>query len=237
MHRLAAEIEAVDPRFRAGALFRARAATLAAFADIRAGLRAGMTEDEARRLALDVFAAAGVAKHWHKPYVRFGPGTALTFHDPLQPEYRLRSGDACSIDLGPAVPDAELGLDVEGDYGDTFVFEGDRAPNPDVERCAEAARAVFREARDAWLRERLTGIELYAFMRERAEARGYVLLPKVDGHRLSDFPHHRHAKERLAEIPFAPTSSHWVLELQLNDPAGRFGAFFEDLLFDESTAV
>ncbi|MBS1960797.1 MAG: hypothetical protein JST04_01170 [Bdellovibrionales bacterium] len=55
-------------------------------------------------------------------------------------------------------------------------------------------------------------------------------MEKVDGHRMADFPHHRYAKERLAEVPFVPSPDLWVLELQLNDPANRFGAFFEDLL-------
>jgi methionyl aminopeptidase len=228
--RSPAEIEAVDPKFLVAGLLAARAKTIEVFARIRRDLTAGMTEDDARKFALDHFRESGVTKHWHKPYIRFGAGTSLTFHEPLQPEYRLRDGDPVSIDLGPAWPDPERGLEYEGDYGDTFVFAGDRVPNPEAERCAESARIIFSETATAWRGRSLDGKAMYAFMLRRARELGYVLREKVDGHRLADFPHQRYAKERLAETPFVPRDSHWVLELQLNDRAGRFGAFFEDIL-------
>jgi hypothetical protein len=81
----------------------------------------GMTEREAMKMAFEVFKENGVTKHWHKPYVRFGPGTALSFNDPLQSDYRLQKDDPFYIDLGPAWRDEETGIEYEGDVGN-FLF-------------------------------------------------------------------------------------------------------------------
>jgi Xaa-Pro aminopeptidase len=219
-------LEGVSPRFVNEGLLRARAKTISVLAQIREGLRPGMTEDDARKYSLEVFASHGVKKHWHKPYLRFGPGTALTFHDPLQPDYRLREGDPYYIDLGPVWADPERGLEYEGDYGDTFVL----GVNREAENCARAARELFAETCAQWKQKGLTGEQLYAFAKSGAEQRGYRLAEAVDGHRLSDFPHHKYSKERLAGVAFQPSKSLWVLEIQIVDAKSRFGAFFEDIL-------
>lgn len=222
------KLESVDPRFVEAGLRRARDRTLAVFDQIRNELREEMTEDDARKLALRISADHGTRKHWHKPYIRFDSGTLLTFNDPLQPENRLKLGDPVYIDLGPAWKDLELGLEYEGDYGDTFVYGGD-ALNPTAARCAEAARSLFDEARVLWNSQRTSGSEIYAFLRKRAATMGYALVDDVLGHRVSDFPHHRHSKANLAAVDFMPSPSLWVLEVMIQDPAHRCGAFFEDL--------
>lgn len=51
-----------------------------------------------------------------------------------------------------------------------------------------------------------------------------------DGHRISDFPRHKYTLERVANFPIKATDSLWILELQINDPKNRFGAFYEDIL-------
>lgn len=219
-------MEAVDPKFVTEGLLRAREKTIAGLATLRGELKEGMTEDEARKLALRVFREQGVTKHWHKPYIRFGAGTTLTFNDPLQPDYRLQTGDPYYIDLGPVWSDPELGLEYEGDYGDTFVF----GENAEAEKCAATARQLFGEAKSAWRSQSLSGQGLYEFLRRRSHEMGYLLVDGVEGHRVADFPHHRYSKAQLATVPFFPSAAVWVLELQLNDPQRRFGAFFEDLL-------
>ena len=219
-------LEAVDPRFLLEGLLAARQKTVEAVELIRASLRAGMTEDEAREQSMGILARLGASKHWHKPYIRFGPGTVLTFHEPLQPDYRLQEGDPFYVDIGPVWCDPKAGLDYEGDYGDTFVL----GSNPDAERCAAAARSLFAEARRDWKEGRRRGAEIYALLKRRAAERGYDLLERAAGHRLGDFPHHRHSKEQLAKIAFYPSPSLWVLEVQIVHTASRFGAFFEDLL-------
>lgn len=205
-------------------LLRAREKTIEVLEEIRTELKAGMTEDDARKLALDIFARHGVKKHWHKPYIRFGAGTTMTFHQPLQPDYRLREHDPYYLDLGPVW---EIdGMEYEGDYGDTFVF----GTNSSAAVCAAVAQRLYSEARALWQAKGLDGKAIYAFLEKRAQELGHRLVPNVDGHRIGDFPHQKYTKERLAALADAPPSGLWVLEVMITDADGRYGAFFEDIL-------
>ena len=121
-----AALEAVGPEFIKAGLYRARDKTKAVFETLKASLKEGMTEDEGRKMTLDVFANLGVKKHWHRPYVRFGLGTSLCFNDPVQPNYHLQKNDACYIDLGPVWRDDETGIEYEGDYGRLICFRRKR---------------------------------------------------------------------------------------------------------------
>jgi hypothetical protein len=56
----------------------------------------------------------------------------------------------------------------------------------------------------------------------------------MSGHRLSEFPHAAHHKGALADAPFTPSPGLWMLEIQLRHPTRPFGAFYEDLLLDDS---
>ena len=231
LHYISASINAdalqtVDPRFIREKLLHAQMQSWNVLKRIKDEINQGTTEDEARKLALKICSGFGVSKHWHKPYIRFGTGTTLTFHDPLQSEYRLQTGDPFYIDLGPVWHDAESGLDYEGDVGDTFIF----GENSEAEKCAETARTLFQEAKSKWQTGCLTGCEIYVFLNRRASELGYALLEKVDGHRLGDFPHQKYSKERLAKLPFCPKSSLWVLEVQITHPELKIGSFYEDLL-------
>lgn len=48
-------------------LLKAREKTWQVLHEIRETLRPGLTEDDARKLSLDIFREHGVVKHWHKP--------------------------------------------------------------------------------------------------------------------------------------------------------------------------
>jgi len=222
------KLEAVHPQFLRAGLLDARKRTWEAFDRIREILAVDMTEPEARVLSREILASMGSPRDWHKPYLRFGPGTALTFHDATQREYPLAEGDAVYIDLGPVWPGtgAHEGLEYEGDVGATFAF----GANPEVERCAETAKHLFDETAEAWRRGKLSGEGLYAFLAERTEQSGYRLDPRVEGHRLADYPHNRYSDTHLAKLPFEPAPLLWVLEVQIADRSGRFGAFYEDIL-------
>jgi Xaa-Pro aminopeptidase len=219
-------LEAVHPDFVREGLLDARDKTWRAFERIRERLVAGMTEGEARAMARAELQAMGSPRDWHKPYVRFGPGTALTFHDPTQREYRLAPGDAVYIDLGPVWPSGDGALEYEGDVGATFAF----GENPEVEACAATARRLFEETAEAWRRGTLSGEALYGFLAERVAGTEYRLDPRVEGHRVADYPHSRYTTAHLKRLPFAPTPWLWVLEVQIAHRSGRFGAFFEDVL-------
>ncbi|NDG84832.1 MAG: M24 family metallopeptidase [Proteobacteria bacterium] len=225
------DLEAVGAAEAAKGLMRAREKTIEVFKMVQRELKAGMTEPEACKLAMTVFADHGVKKHWHRVYARIGAGTCLTFNEPRASGAVLGENDPVYFDLGPVWSDPDLGVEFEGDYGDTFIFDGGGSgTNPSATRCAEAARALFKRARDAWKNENLSGQEIYEKMRRENEGSGYALHPGVLGHRVSDFPHHRFTKANLGTIPFTPVPDLWVLEVHLTDPVNKTGAFFEDLL-------
>lgn len=223
------DIEAVDPKFVLEGFLATRQKTWRVLHEIHQALKEGMTEDDARRLSLQIFSDHGVEKHWHKPYIRFGPGTTLTYHDPFQKEYRLQANDPLFIDLGPIWPDPETGISYEGDVGDSFVF----GYHPKAAACGHAVRLLFEMGQKAWREKKLSGQQLYAFLKEKAHDMGYRLLEHVDGHRLGDFPHHKYTKERLASVQFHPKVNAWVLEIHIVDDAEKIGAFFEDLLMEK----
>jgi hypothetical protein len=225
-----AKIEAVDPQFIHETQLKAQKRTWEVLQTIRSQLQVGMTENDARLLALDIFKALGVTKHWHRSYVRLGPGTTLTFNDPIQPDYKLQANDPVYLDLGPVWPSSTLGvegtLEYEGDAGDSFVF----GVNVEATRCIETVRDLFVEARTQWIDGKLTGEGIYTFLKSRALDLGYDLVEHVDGHRMSDFPHQKYTKEKLSQLTFRPTEGLWILEVMIKHPTLPIGAFFEDLL-------
>ena len=222
------KVEAVDPAFLTKELLRAREKTWRLFAEIQGKLREGMTELQARQVVVETSRKHGIEKHWHRPYIRFGPGTALSFHDAIQEEWPLQRGDCVYIDIGPVWPDLERGLEYEGDVADTFVFGASADPGP--AECAATARQLFLEAEKQWRIEGISGKKIYSFLSKSAEELGYLLQKEVDGHRISDFPHHKFSRERLANFDFSPSNHLWVLEVQILHPSKKYGAFFEDIL-------
>lgn len=232
LHALGANIdqttlEQVGEGFVKQGLIQARKKTIQLLQEIQAELREGLTEDEARKLAMKIaLDHHGIKKHWHKCYIRFGAGTRLTFNDPLQVDYRLQPNDPYYLDLGPVWMDQTTGIEYEGDYGDTFVF----GKNETAETCIRTVHTLFEEARGKWSAEKITGQDLYAFLKQRTNTLGYELVDDVDGHRVSDFPHHRYTKAGLGEMTFTPSDTLWILEVMIRDPRAGIGAFFEDVL-------
>lgn len=231
-------IEALDPRVTQQALLRAQQRAWQAVAAVYRALTPGLTETEGRKLATEVLSGLGVVKHWHRPHLRFGPGTALTFDDPLQDDHPLQVGDPVYIDLGPVYHDALTGLDLEADVGATLHLGLPR--DPASAACGQAAKTLFDLGNAHWQAERPTGFALYAYLAEEADRMGYVLRQDVPGHRLSELPHHRHSRAGINQMHFTPTSGLWILEIQLSPKhlaPGQpvFGAFYEDLL--AATAV
>jgi hypothetical protein len=139
-------LEAVDPRFIKEGIYHARDKTKLALQKIHAAITIGMTEEEGRKLALEICATMGATKHWHTPHVRFGAGTLLNFNDKRRSDRQLELGNACYIDLGPVWTDPAHELSYEGDYGDSFVF----GENPDAELCVSACHQLFQEAQNEW---------------------------------------------------------------------------------------
>ena len=205
-------------------LLAQRARTHEAIMAIAADIRPGMLEEEAVELAGSMLAERNMRRGWHKINLRFGINTTLHFRSPSQPGVVLGDNDIFFIDIGPVFERWE------GDGGDTFLVGQDTRRA----RCATDARAVFHAARRRWLAEGLSGQELYDFAAAEAARLGWVLNLDMNGHRISDFPHAAIFKGSLAQVDFTPSAGLWVLEIQIRHPTEPFGAFFEDILLDDS---
>jgi len=212
--------ETVGQRFDPALMQHAREKTWAALHGIRERMRPGISEDEAKAAALDVFRGLGYERLWHPVLIRIGANTTKTYRQRSDPNVRLGENDSYFIDLG-LVFDGH-----EGDVGDTFVV----GHAPQRQACAEAARTLFGEVADAWRAQGLSGQALYAFAGERAEAMGWRFNHAIKGHRVSDFPHSIHQGGDLGDLEVSPSSGLWILEIQIAHPTEPFGAFYEDLL-------
>ena len=212
--------ETVGQRFDPALMQHAREKTWTALHGIRERMRPGISEDEAKAAALDVFRGLGYERLWHPVLIRIGANTTKTYRQRSDPNVRLGENDSYFIDLG-LVFDGH-----EGDVGDTFVV----GHAPQRQACAEAARALFGEVADAWRAQGLSGQALYAFAGERAEAMGWRFNHAIKGHRVSDFPHSIHQGGDLGDLEASPSSGLWILEIQIAHPTEPFGAFYEDLL-------
>jgi hypothetical protein len=218
------QIEGVGEAFDMARLLQQRARTNEAVKAIAAAMRPGMLEEQAVALANSLLAGRQMRRGWHKVNLRFGVNTTLHFHTASQPGVVLGENDIFFIDIGPVFENWE------GDAGDTFVMGQDA----ELARCAADARAVFHAARHRWLAGAISGRGLYDFAAAEASRLGWVLNLDMNGHRISDFPHKAIFSGSLAQIDFAPTAGLWVLEIQIRHPTRPFGAFFEDLLLDDS---
>jgi Xaa-Pro aminopeptidase len=212
--------EAVGQRFDPARMQHAREKTWAALHGIRERMRPGISEDEAKAAAMEVFRGLGYERLWHPVLIRIGANTTKTYRQRSDPNVRLGENDSYFIDLG-LVFDGH-----EGDVGDTFVV----GHAPQRQACADAARALFGEVAAAWRAHGLSGQALYAFAGERAQAMGWRFNHAIKGHRVSDFPHSIHQGGDLGDLEALPSSGLWILEIQIAHPTEPFGAFYEDLL-------
>ncbi|AHX12073.1 (Fe-S)-binding protein [Dyella jiangningensis] len=212
--------EAVGERFDPALMQHARERSWAALQGIRARMRPGISEDEAKAMALEVFRELGMERLWHPVIIRIGPNTTKIYRERSEPGVRLGENDLYFIDLGLVFAGHE------GDVGDTFVI----GHAPQQQACAEAARQLFHLVADAWRTRGLSGEALYAFAEEQAEAMGWRLNHEIKGHRVSDFPHAVHKAGDLGELGERPSSGLWILEIQIAHPTEPYGAFYEDLL-------
>ncbi len=218
------QLEAVGPAFLKEKMLEMRAKTRGTIHAIAAACKAGMVEEDAVALAKDLLAEGDMVRGWHDVYVRFGTNTLKTFGAASDPGIVLKDNDIFLIDIGP------VWGEFEGDGGDTFTV-GDA---PDQARCAKDAKKLFHIVRKKWETTRMNGRELYEFATEEAKKMGWELNLDLSGHRLSDFPHAAIYDGPMAEVDFKPSPLLWVLEIHIRHPTAGYGAFFEDMLLDDS---
>lgn len=219
-----AELEAVGPAFVKEKMLEMRGKTRKAIHAIAAACKPGMVEEDAVQMAKDILAADDMIRGWHDVYVRFGSNTLKTFGAESQPGVVLKDNDIFFIDIGP------VRGDFEGDGGDTFTV----GEAPEMAKCAEDAKNLFHVVRKKWESTGMSGRELYDFAIEEAKAMGWELNMDLSGHRLADFPHEAIYPGPMAEVDFKPSALLWVLEIHIRHPTDGYGAFFEDMLLDDS---
>ena len=226
--------EQATPSDRRAALETAekRAETLFDEIERRELIRAGRTE---REIEQEIYAIAlqqfGVEKHWHKRIVRAGVNT-LTIAADNPPVRNIDSDDIVYVDLGPVFEDWEA------DLGRTYIL-GNHPGAPLVQALPvvfDRVQAHYRASPE------ITGAELYAFAQQAATDAGWVFGGIIAGHLVSEFAHaHIPGNKDLNRIyPGNPKrmrdpdelgrERHWILEIHLVDPDGRYGGFYERLL-------
>ncbi len=216
-------MEKVGKEFCLDSYLDAREKAIDAVRKVASLIKAGMNESHAIELIENTLANLGAQKLWHPSKVRFGKNTVKSFREKSDPQVILKDEDIYFLDIGPVFDGHEA------DYGETFIV-GD---NEDHYKTARDAKDLFQETREAWQRQKLTGVELYDFADKRANEMGYELNLKMQGHRLSDFPHALHYKGGLKSADLVPVENLWVLEIHIRSKIGEYGAFFEDILYKE----
>ena len=218
------QLERTAPAFDPTQLLAVRTMTRNAIQRIAAAVQPGMVEEDAIEMAKDLLAEANMLRGWHDVYVRFGSNTTKTFGAASDPGIVLGTDDIFLIDIGP------VWEQWEGDGGDTFVTGN----NPELRRCANDAKEIFHLVRRRWAEEGSTGKVLYDYASDEAQRRGWVLNLDLSGHRIADFPHAAIYEGPLAETDFTPSRLMWVLEIHIRHPSAAYGAFFEDMLLEDS---
>ncbi|HUN60334.1 MAG TPA: M24 family metallopeptidase [Candidatus Binataceae bacterium] len=219
-------LEKTGPNFSLAGLMSARDKTQEAISLIADAIKPGMLEEDARQIAKETLTRLGSVKGWHKILIRFGPNTIKDFVEPSEPNVRLADGDLFFLDIGP------IWDGTEGDGGETFVVG--QHPDPDMRRCVDAVKQIFVIVRKQWLTSGMTGKELYDFAARTTADMGWVLNMDLTGHRLSDYPHRALYDGTLGAVSIRPSPNLWILEVQIRRPTKAIGAFFEDLLLEDS---
>jgi Xaa-Pro aminopeptidase len=218
------DLERNGAAFSREEMLKMRAKTRAAIHAIAARVKPGMLEEDAVAMAKDMLASQGMLRGWHDVYVRFGPNTTKTFGAASDPGVILGENDIFFLDIGPVYQRWE------GDGGDTFLTGSD----PEMAKSAADARGLFHTVRKKWKDDGWTGKQLYDFAEAEAKALGWELNLDLSGHRISDFPHAAIYDGPMATVGFCPSPMVWVLEIHIRHPTRQFGAFFEDMLLDDS---
>lgn len=182
-------------------------------------IRPGMVEEDAHELYKKLMEKFGIEKNWHPPKLRFGPNTLKTFRE-VSDSHTLQEEDLFFIDIGPVVDGHEA------DYGETFTI----GSNYDHKHIMETSKKIFDEVNAYWKVNKTPGPALYKWASARASELGYHLNMGSDGHRLADFPHQVFFKGGMVDCEEELLANAWILEIQLDHPKLKFGAFYEDIL-------
>src|SRR6202034_2751701 len=120
----------------------------------------------------------GLRRHWHRRVARTGPNTILTYHDPAA-DRRITDDDIVYLDFGPVFDEWEA------DFGRTYALGAD----PDKHRLVADITAAFSQGKELFERTpQLTCGELYDFVHDLAEPKGWEFGAPTAGHLIGHFP-------------------------------------------------
>jgi len=224
-----------DEQVRAKQLLEAQAKAVQLFDAIveRRLIAPGTTEvavsNAIRDLANEMF---GTTKHWHKRIIRAGVNTLLPYKE-NPPDRVLGADDIVFADFGPIFEE------FEADFGRTFVLGDDPVKHrlaADLPVAFAAGRAYFES------HPRISGEELFAYVRGLAAEAGWEYGGPHAGHLVGEFPHEKINGDEI-ESYIAPGSTepmrrtdrtgracHWILEIHFVDRDRQIGGFHEELL-------
>ncbi|HQQ83644.1 MAG TPA: M24 family metallopeptidase [Cyclobacteriaceae bacterium] len=197
---------------------------------IVAGKSEEQLSQEIVKLALEQFK---VDQHWHKKIVRTGLNTLATYTD--NPGNRIiQDGDILFIDFGLIVNG------YESDYARTFVLGKD----PRKLKLKQDVEKAWYETRE-WIlqQKKLTGAELFAYTRKKAQEYGWTSAGEIAGHIVGKYPHEQPANPKSMELDVHPDNPfdillrdasgnkrHWILEMHFVDEEDGIGGYFEQLI-------
>jgi hypothetical protein len=197
---------------------------------IVAGKSEEQLSQEIEKLALEQFK---VDQHWHKKIVRTGLNTLATYVD--NPANRfIQHGDILFIDFGLIVNG------YESDYARTFVLGKD----PRKLKLKQDVEKAWYETRE-WIlqQKKLTGAELFAYTRKKAQEYGWTSAGEIAGHIVGKYPHEQPANPKSMELDVHPDNPfdiflrdasgnkrHWILEMHFVDEDDGIGGYFEQLI-------
>jgi Xaa-Pro dipeptidase len=185
--------------------------------------------DEIRDLANDLF---DVRRFWHKRIVRSGVNTTEPYSS-NPPELLLQDDDILFFDFGP------LFEQWEADFGRTYVLGDDsvkRRLTEDLPKIWDLGQQHFATHPE------ITGAQLYRHVLDLIAGAGWGHGATHAGHLVGEFPHEKingddidcyitlGSDEPMHRPDKAGHDCHWILEVHLIEPGGRFGGFFEQLL-------
>lgn len=214
--------EKTGPNFSLDTYLAARKTCIEAVNTIIKKIEPGTSEKVGQSLIKEVFKDYDVKKFWHPSKFRISTDTVKGFSETPDHTLLCEEGDICYLDVGPIINQHEA------DYGRSFVIgNGSRERHALV----QASETIFLNTAKYWKQERKSGKDLFEFANDQAISLGYVLNPKMAGHRLGDFPHKVFSSEKLFKFQQVPVENLWVLEIHVIDESNQRGAFFEDILY------
>jgi Xaa-Pro dipeptidase len=185
--------------------------------------------DEIRGLANTLF---DVRRFWHKRIVRSGVNT-IEPYDSNPPDLTIQDDDIVFFDFGP------LFDQWEADVGRTYVLGDD----PLKHRLAEDLPRLWQQGHEHFTSSpEITGEGLFDFVLEQITQAGWGHATTHAGHLVGEFPHEKingddidcyittGSDQPMRRPDAAGHPCHWILEIHLVEPDGRFGGFFEQLL-------